>query len=73
MKDKLGPYIQNLMTIVIDKEQDQFVIDLSYNELKNIKSDIEDFLMAHRKDESDEIEKTEKILLQEQEEVNTNG
>ena len=34
--DKLGPYIQKLMTTVIDNEQEQFVKDLAWNELKRI-------------------------------------
>ena len=31
MADKLGPYINTLMTTVIDKEQEQFVKDLAWN------------------------------------------
>jgi hypothetical protein len=68
-KDKFGPYIQRLMTTILDKEQEEFVIDLAINELKRLNIDIEEFLRKHQKDEFDEIEKTEKQkkqLLQEE-------
>ena len=29
MKNKFGVYIQKLMTTVLDKEQDEFVVDLA--------------------------------------------
>ena len=67
--DKLGPYINTLMTTVLDKEQEQFVKDLAWNELKRIDADIEEFLRKHSKDDSEEQEKTEKILLQEDKNV----
>ena len=62
---KYGSYIQKLMTIVLDKEQDEFVHQMALNELKRLKDGINEFLMKHLKDESKEKEKTEKILLQE--------
>ena len=65
MSDKLGPYINSLMTTVIDKEQEQFVKDLAWNELKRLNADIEEFLRKHQKDDSEDMEKTEKQLLQE--------
>tara|TARA_Y100000593_G_C4184068_1_gene273475 strand:+ start:30 stop:248 length:219 start_codon:yes stop_codon:yes gene_type:complete len=70
MKDKLGPYVNRLMTTILDSEQEEFVQDLAWNELKRINADVEDFLRKHQKDESEEIEKTEKQLLQEE---NKNG
>ena len=39
-RDKFGSYIQRLMTTVMDKEQEEFVTDLAWNELKNINSKI---------------------------------
>ena len=33
-KDKFGPYIQRLMTTILDKEQEDFVTDLAKSELK---------------------------------------
>ncbi len=64
-KDKFGAYVQRLMTTVLDKEQEEFVRDLAWNELNRINADIQSFLHKNEKDESEEIEKTEKQLLQE--------
>jgi len=58
------------MTTVLDTEQEQFVKDLAWNELNRINTDIQSFLLKNEKDESEEIEKTEKQLLQEEK---TNG
>tara|TARA_Y100000593_G_C4263004_1_gene313234 strand:- start:991 stop:1212 length:222 start_codon:yes stop_codon:yes gene_type:complete len=64
-KDKFGAYVQRLMTTVLDKEQEEFVRDLAWNELSRINTDIQSFLISNEKDESEDIEKTEKQLLQE--------
>tara|TARA_B100000287_G_C20280837_1_gene641928 strand:+ start:333 stop:548 length:216 start_codon:yes stop_codon:yes gene_type:complete len=67
-KDKFGPYIQRLMTTVLDKEQDKFVIDLAWNELNRLNVDLKDFLVKNQDDdsmESEETTKQEKQLLQE--------
>ncbi len=69
MVDKLGPYINTLMTTVLDKEQEQFVKDLAWEELKRLNVNVEEFLRKNAKDESEEIEKTQKILLQEDKDV----
>jgi|TARA_Y100000310_G_scaffold280751_1_gene300698 hypothetical protein len=69
MKDKLGPYVQRLMTTIIDNEQEQFVKDLAWDELKRLGTNIEEFLRKHSLDDSKEREKTEKILLQEDKNV----
>ena len=69
MADKLGPYINTLMTTVIDKEQEQFVKDLAWSELKRLNADVEEFLRKHSKDDTEEKESTEKILLQEDKNV----
>ena len=63
--NKLGNYITQLMTTVIDKEQEQFVKELALSELARLNVDINDFIRKHTKDDSDEVEKTEKKLLQE--------
>ena len=42
--DKLGLYINNLMTTVVDKEEKKFVRELAFNELNNLKSEVSDFL-----------------------------
>ena len=64
--NKLGSYITKLMTIVLDKEQEQFVIDLALSDLKRLNVDVEEFIRKHTKDMFDkEKEKQEKQLLQE--------
>ena len=68
MADKLGPYINTLMTTVLDKEQEQFVKDLAWSELKRLNVDIEEFLRKHSKNDIDERKVTEKQLLQEEKE-----
>ena len=67
--NKLGPYVGRLMTTVLDKEQEQFVKDLAWNELKTINASIEEFLRKNSKNELEEEEKTEKQLLQENKNV----
>ena len=69
MKNKFGAYIQRLMTTVIDKDQEGFVQDLAWNELKRINADVEEFLRKHSKDDTKESEKTVKQLLQEDKNV----
>ena len=39
-KNKLGAYIQKLMTVVLDKEEEQFNKDLAYSELSRLNTDI---------------------------------
>ena len=63
--NKLGNYITKLMTTVLDSEQEQFVKDLALSELRRLNVDVEEFIRKHTKDDSDEIKKTEKQLLQE--------
>jgi hypothetical protein len=63
--NKYGSYIQKLMTLVLDKEQDEFVQQMAWDELKRLGEDVTEFLMKHSKNDSEEKEKTEKILLQE--------
>ena len=64
---KYGSYIQKLMTVVLDKEQDEFVQRMAWDELKRLGEDVSEFLIKHSNDDSKEKEKTEKILLQESE------
>ena len=64
--DKLGPYIQKLMTTVIDNKEEYFVKDLALTELNRLKINIDEFLVKHIQKESDvSEEKIEKQLLQE--------
>ena len=64
--NKLGSYITKLMTTILDSEQEEFVRELALNELKRLNVDVNEFIRKNTKDISDEIEKTEKQLLQEE-------
>ena len=66
--NKLGTYITKLMTTILEKDEDEFVKSLAFSELKRLNIDIEEFLRKNSKDNSENIEKTEKILLQEDKE-----
>ena len=66
MADKLGPYINTLMTTVLDKEQEDFVKELAWSELKRLNADVEEFLRKHSKDDKEEIENTKQLLQEEQ-------
>mgnify|MGYP003124317106 CR=1 FL=1 len=48
MKSKHGTYIQKLMTVIIDKEQEEFVRNLSWNELNSIKNNLIEFLEKNK-------------------------
>ena len=65
--NKFGAYISSLMTTVIDIEQEEFVKQLAWDELKRINADIEEFLRGNSKDDipEDEEKPKEKQLLQE--------
>jgi hypothetical protein len=63
---KFGTYIQKLMTTILDMEQEEFVKNLAFDELKRLNVNIEEFLRKHHEDDSDKVEETiEKQLLQE--------
>ena len=47
MENKLGLYISNLMTTIVDKEEKLFVRKLAFNELENISKDISSFLTTY--------------------------
>ena len=44
MADKYGSYIQKLMSVILDEEQEQFVKKMSWEELNKIKNDLSEFL-----------------------------
>tara|TARA_Y100001963_G_scaffold85125_1_gene117813 strand:+ start:1089 stop:1307 length:219 start_codon:yes stop_codon:yes gene_type:complete len=69
MADKLGPYIGRLMTTVLDKEQEEFVKELAWSELKRLNADVEEFLRKNSKDDIEESKETIKQLLQEDKDV----
>ena len=70
MRDKLGPYINQLMTTIVDKEADDFVKELAISELERLKVDLNSFLLKHiQEDKEENSEETIKQLLQEQKNV----
>ena len=66
--DKLGPYIQKLMTTVLDNKEDDFVKELALTELTRLKVNINEFLVKHYQIDDVAEEKPEKQLLQEDKE-----
>ena len=46
--NKLGQYIEKLMTTIVDKEQDDFVRELATSELSRLNSDVQEFLQKHQ-------------------------
>ena len=66
--DKLGPYIQKLMTTVLDNKEDDFVKELALTELDRLKVNIDEFLVKHYQIDDVAEEKPEKQLLQEDKE-----
>jgi len=65
-QDKYGSYIQKLMTVVIDSEQDEFVQQLAWTELRRLGDAVSEFLTTNdRSKDPQEREETEKKLLQE--------
>ena len=66
--DKLGPYIQKLMTTVLDNKEDEFVKELALTELNRLKVNINEFLVKHYQVDDVAEEKPEKQLLQEDKE-----
>ena len=67
--NKLGSYIQKLMATVLDSEEDDFVRELATSELTRLKANIEEFLVKHYQVDDVVKEKSEKQLLQEDENV----
>ena len=76
--EKLGLYINNLMTTIVDREEKHFVRKLSYNELQRLNGDVGEFLMKWN-DEFDDIpdelkrEENEKQIIIEFGEQNENN
>ena len=76
--DKLGLYISNLMTTIVDKEEKHFVRKLAFDQLRKLGNDISAFLIKWN-DEFDEMpnelkrEENEKQLILEFGEQNENN
>jgi hypothetical protein len=47
MENKLGSYINNLMTTIVDREEKWFVRGLAYNELTSLKNNINEVLINY--------------------------
>ena len=61
MSNKLGPYIQKLMTVILDKEEEQFNKDLAYSELKRLNADVGEFLLKNRIDDEEEEKERDSV------------
>lgn len=68
MINKLGTYTQNLMSVVVDNTQDEFVKQLAIDELLQIKNSLIEFLAKHNKTYTHKITDN-RILLQEDKDV----
>jgi len=51
------------MTVIVDKNEEQFNKDLAYSELNRLNVDISEFLLKHREEDDIEEEHNEKQLL----------
>ena len=54
MKDKYGSYIQKLMSVILDGEQEEFIKSMSWNELRYIRDGLSSFLENQRPKEPHE-------------------
>ena len=63
MENKLGSYITNLMTTVIDTDLPKFVRTLAFDELKKLHEDTGRFIFDHI-DDIEELPEDEKNINQ---------
>ena len=63
MTDKYGVYIQKLMTIILDEEQEEFVKNMSWEELKQIRDGLSGFLEKRKPKEPHEKQENPKQQL----------
>ena len=66
MNNKLGTYVSQLMTTVVDKDSSDFVKQLALDELKRLAHEVNVFVRNNEEDDTEARKKTEKILLQEE-------
>jgi len=64
--NKLGLYITRLMATIIEKDQDEFVQQLSWSELNRLNIDINSFLQKNNFDKKTSEDDIKKTLLQEE-------
>ena len=63
MTDKYGSYIQKLMSVILDEEQEEFVRNMSWGELNKIKDDLSIFLEKRKLKEPHEKQENPKQQL----------
>ncbi len=63
MTDKYGVYIQKLMAVILDDEQEEFVKKMSWEELNKIKDDLSIFLEKRKLKEPHEKQENPKQQL----------
>jgi len=70
-QNKLGSYIQKLMLLIIDKKEDDDIIQLAWDELRRLSTDLDEFLTNNIEDTFDKVQRKaiKKQLLQEDDNV----
>jgi hypothetical protein len=63
MTDKYGSYIQKLMSVILDEEQEEFVKNMSWEELKQIRDGLSGFLEKRKPKEPHEKKENPKQQL----------
>ena len=64
--NKLGPYIQQLMGTIVEKDEEDFVTQLALDELKRLRIEINVFIRNNDDDDTEARKKSEKMLLMEE-------
>ena len=70
MENKLGSYINNLMTTIVDKQEKWFVRGLAYNELTSLKDNINEVLINY--DELGMVAKSPKLTEEDKNQLKIN-
>ena len=63
MTDKYGSYIQKLMSVIMDDEQEEFVKNMSWGELTQIRDGLSGFLEKRKPKEPHEKQENPKQQL----------
>ena len=63
MRDKYGSYIQKLMSVMLDEEQEEFVKNMSWEELRQIRDGLSSFLEKRKPKEPHEKQENPKQQL----------
>ena len=70
MENKLGSFINNLMTTIVDKQEKWFVRGLAYNELTSLKDNINEVLINY--DELGMVAKSSKLTEEDKNQLKIN-